>query len=80
MAKLLLGIEGNAANSNSIVLPLELPVNPACRPPVYLPKPEHHPPAVKPGTYRASGLVQDRMAEIPNLFAPGNNRPQPFLE
>jgi len=35
-------------------------VNPACRPPVYLPKPEPHPPAVKPGTYRASGLVYAR--------------------
>jgi hypothetical protein len=57
MAKLLLGIEENAANSNSIVLRLVLPVNPTCRPPVYLPKPGHQPPAVKPGTNRASGLV-----------------------
>ena len=60
MAKLLLGIEGNAANSNSIVLPLELPVNPTRRRPVYLPKPGHQSPAIKLGTYRASGLVQGR--------------------
>jgi len=61
MAKLLLEIEGNAANSNSIVLRIELPVNPTSRPPAYLPKPEPRPPAVKPGTYRASGLVQGRL-------------------
>ena len=35
MAKLLLGFEENAVNSNFIVLRFELPVNPA-----YLPKPE----------------------------------------
>jgi len=58
MAKLLLAIEGNAANSNSIVLRSELPVNPTCHPPAYLPKLKPRPPALKPGAYRASGLVQ----------------------
>ena len=64
MAKLLLGIEENAANSTSIVLRVELPVNPACRPPVYLPKPEPRPPVVKPGDYRASGLVQGHLCKV----------------
>jgi len=67
MTKLLHGIEGNAANSNPIVLRLELPVNLACRPPTYLPKPEHQLPTVKPGTYRASGLVQVPTRDIHQL-------------
>jgi hypothetical protein len=64
MAKLLFGIEENAANSISIVLLLALLVNRARRSSVYLPKLEFHPPAVKPGAYRASGLVQVPKCDI----------------
>jgi len=42
-------------------------VNLACRPPTYLPKPEHQLPTVKPGTYRASGLVQVPTRDIHQL-------------